>query len=544
MKKLTEGLAAAFGLLAGAAAIAVTYLGHRLAGLPYLPFDVFDWQARALPGGLVTHTIDAMVVIIRGLRLGPTASTAKLAEQGLALAQFAGTWLVFGVVLAAAGKRRPRRRTLYGAVGGLILFITAAGIEAARGFPGSKPAASLPWLGLVLVGGGALLGRVLAAAAEPTGSSPQGELARRRFLRLVGTGSFVVIVTAAGVSLFSKKAKGAPAEADQEELAAAAKTSGPAASPPAAELQKRFPPVPGTRPELTQNADFYRIDINLRPPAIDAAAWRLKLEGLVERPLTLSLDDIRARPRQTQALTLSCISNPVGGDLISTGFWTGTPFKALLDEAGLKPGVQEIAIESADGFYESVPLAEALDGRTLLVYEMNGEPLTAEHGYPLRIFIPGHFGMKQPKWITRMQALDHPGRGFWVDRNWSATAFVKTTSVIDVAAVSAGRAPGSDLVPVGGIAYAGDKGISRVEVQADDGPWEAAELRQPALSPLAWVQWRYDWKAAPGKHVLRVRAFDGLGRPQIAEDRGTSPDGATGLHRRSANVSAGSKGTG
>lgn len=535
MNKLTEGLAALFGLLGGCAAIAVTYLGHRLAGLPYLPFDIFDWLARTLPGSLIAHTIDAMVGVIRGLRLGPTAATAKLAEQALALGQFAGAWVVFGLVLAVAGKRRPRRRTLYGAIGGLVLFVTAAGIEAWRGFPGSTPLVVLPWLALVLVGGGALLGRAFAAASGTPGESPQNGLARRRFLRLVGTGSFAVIVTAAGVSLLARKGRKSGPAPGQEELVDAARTSGPAASPAPAELEKRFPPVPGTRRELTPNSEFYRIDINLRPPTIDGQAWRLKLGGLVERPLSLSLDDIRSRPSQTQALTLSCISNPVGGDLISASFWTGTPFKGLLDEAGLKEGVREIAIEAADGFYESVPLAEAVDPRTLLVYEMNGETLSPDHGYPLRIFIPGHFGMKQPKWITGMEAIDKKGHGFWVDRNWSETAPVLTTSVVDAVDVK-GRDAAGGIVPVGGIAYAGDRGITKVEVRADAGPWEEAELRDPALSPLTWVQWRYDWRAAPGKHVLTVRAYDGAGRPQIESERGTYPDGATGLHKKAADI--------
>jgi hypothetical protein len=268
---------------------------------------------------------------------------------------------------------------------------------------------------------------------------------------------------------------------------------------------------------------------------IDGGTWRLKVEGLVERPLALSLDDIRSKPSQTQALTLSCISNPVGGDLISTSFWTGTPFKLVLEEAGLKKEVREIFIESADGFYESVPLSEALDGRTMLVYEMNGEPLTADHGYPLRIFIPGHFGMKQPKWIVRMEAIDRRGKGFWVDRNWSETARVRTTSVIDVAAGGAPD-PQTGIVAVGGIAYAGDRGISQVEVRVDHGAWEKAELRTPTLSPLTWVQWRYLWKSTPGKHIFRVRAFDGEGQPQITEDHPPYPDGATGIHQRAANV--------
>ena len=535
MKKLSTASAGALGLLVGGAAIAVTYLGHRLAGLPYLPFDIFDWMARALPGGLIAHMIDAMVGVIRGLRLGPTASTAKLAEQGLALAQFAGAWFVFGIVLAAAGRRRPERQTLFGSLGGALLFVSAAGIEWARGFQGSRPLLAVPWLAVVLIGGGALLGRALTAASGSPDASPEDTIARRRFLRLVGTGSFVVMVTAAGVSVESGKDKKPSEDVDQEEILRAAGTSGPAASPPPFQLEKRFPPVPGTRAELTKNRDFYRIDIDLKPPVVDGKTWRLKVEGLVEHPLDLTLDEILSKPRQTQALTLSCISNPVGGDLISTSFWTGTPFKGILDEAGLKKDVREIFIESADGFYESVPLSEAVDTRTLLVYEMNGEPLTAGHGYPLRIFIPGHFGMKQPKWIVRMEAIDRKGRGFWVDRNWSDTAFVRTTSVIDV--IAAGRRdPAAGVVPVGGIAYSGDKGISLVEVQADNGPWEKAELRAPALSPLTWIQWRYGWKATPGKHVLRVRAYDGAGTLQVTEDNPPSPDGATGIDSRSADV--------
>jgi DMSO/TMAO reductase YedYZ molybdopterin-dependent catalytic subunit len=525
---------AGFGGLIGGAVVGVTYLGHFLAGLPFIPFDIFDWLARALPGGLVVRSIETMVGIIRGLRLGPTASTAKLVEQGLALVQFVVTWVVLGLVLGLLSRRRPARLPLLGSLGGLVLAASAFGVEWAQGFRDAGPLATLVWLVATLVGGGALLGAMVKAGAGRTEAQPVRGDSRRRFLYLVGTGSFVVIVTSAGVSILSKDKKKNLPEIEQEEVVRASRTSGPAASPPPDELEGRFPPVPGTRPELTKNDDFYRIDINLRPPEVDGGTWRLKLEGLVERPRSWSLDEIRAMPRQTQAITLSCISNPVGGDLISTSFWTGTPFKRLLAEGGLKKEVEEIFIESADGFYESVPLSEALDDRTLLVYEMNGEPLTAGHGYPLRIFIPGHFGMKQPKWIVRMEAIDHKGAGFWVDRNWSETARVRTTSAIDVA--SATSDPQTGAVAVGGIAYAGDRGISRVEVLVDGKEWEAAELRAPALGPLTWVQWRYFWKAAPGKHLLRVRAYDDEGHPQIIEDRPPYPDGATGIHQKAADI--------
>lgn len=535
-KKISLAKAGFFGALIGGAAAAVSYLGHRIITLPYIPFDIFDWLARVLPGRLLASAIDAMVAVIRGLKLGPTASTAKLAEQGLAILQFILAWVVFGVILGAAG-RRPKAAASLGLIGGAVGFIFALSLELARGVKETSLPAVLIWLAVVLWGGGIILGRMIAAAASATDLT-EGEMSsRRRFLRLVGLGSFTVIVTAAGASLLSKKKPG-PSEGgvDQEELLRATGTSGPAASPVAEDLEKRFPPVPGTRPELTANKDFYRIDINLQPPKVDADSWRLKVDGLVDRPLSLSLQDIRSRPAQTQAVTLSCISNPVGGDLISTAFLTGVTFKRILEEAGLKNGVQEFFIESVDGFYESVPLSEAMDGRTLLVYAMNGEPLTPPHGFPLRIYIPGHYGMKQPKWIKRIEAIDHKGKGYWVDRGWSATAMVRTTSVVDAVATDL-KTSDSQAIPVGGIAYSGARGISRVEIRVDDGPWEKAEVREPALSPLAWVQWRYSWKASRGMHTVRVRAYDGNGALQETGEHGTFPDGATGISDKRVAVS-------
>jgi len=536
MKKASVLKTGLWGGVIGGAVIGVSFFGHLLAGLPFIPFDIFDWLARVLPGRLIAFTIETMVGLIRILHLGPTASTAKLAEQGLALIQFAATWAILGLILGIVVRRRPGRGPAAGTLGGAVLAASALYVEWTKGFPDAGPVAASVWLTVLFMGGGILLGRTIESASSRTPASTEEAISRRRFLQLAGTGSFIVMVTAAGVSVATRKGKKIVQGMEQEEFTRAAQTSGPAASPPAEELEKRFPAVAGTRSELTRNEDFYRIDINLRPPKINGEAWRLKVEGLVERPLDLSLQDIRSRPRQTQAITLSCISNPLGGDLISTSFWTGLPFAQLLAEAGLKPGVQEIFIESADGFYESVPLREANDPRTLLVYEMNGEPLPVEHGFPLRISIPGHFGMKQPKWIKRIEAIDHSGPGYWVDRSWSRTALVQTTSVIDVAAVGK-ETRQNGQIPIGGIAYAGDRGISLVEVQVDNGPWEKAELRLPGLSPLTWVQWRFFWKPIAGKHTVRVRATDGMGTIQATESRPPYPDGATGIHRVEANIS-------
>jgi hypothetical protein len=180
-------------------------------------------------------------------------------------------------------------------------------------------------------------------------------------------------------------------------------------------------------------------------------------------------------------------------------------------------------------------MEDILDPRTLLVYEMNDEPLPHEHGFPLRIYIPNRYGMKQPKWILKMNAIDFEGPGYWVDRGWSEEDFVVTTSVVDTEAAPSGIVEG-DLFPIGGIAYSGARGISKVEVKVDDGAWEPAELREPPLSPLTWVQWRFDWPLKLGSHTFQVRAYDGDGEIQIQETRGVRPDGATGIHSRKIRI--------
>jgi DMSO/TMAO reductase YedYZ molybdopterin-dependent catalytic subunit len=294
-------------------------------------------------------------------------------------------------------------------------------------------------------------------------------------------------------------------------------------------------PAPGTRPEFTPLERHYRIDINTIPPAVDGRQWRLKINGLVEKPLALTLEDLRRYAPSHQFVTLSCISNPVGGDLIGTTRWTGVSLQRLLPDLQLKPGATHLKIRSADQFYEVVALdAIKADERIMLAYEWDGVPLTREHGFPLRIYIPDIHGMKQPKWIESIEAIDHWEPGYWVERSWNKVAQMHATSVIDTVAVDM-TIIGADrrkLVPIGGIAHAGARGISKVEVQVDGGPWEQAELRTP-LSQLTWVIWKYDWPFQSGKHTFTVRCYEGNGTPQIATPSPAEPNGATGLHSRS-----------
>jgi DMSO/TMAO reductase YedYZ molybdopterin-dependent catalytic subunit len=429
------------------------------------------------------------------------------------------------------------------------------------GFNGTTPLPSLIWLFAIYISWGLILARLVAerailqvetiipAASEASASSEGSPaptkpglpakpgMSRRQFLLLVVAGVSTAVISALRINSERTASQGSqPTNLPPSGLVAdSADTSGPAQSPSETVLEARFPLVPGTRLELTPPDDFYRVDINLEPPYINLSTWRLVVDGLVDKPLSLSLDDLRSRPSYSQAITLECISNPVGGDLISTGVWTGVRLKDILQEAGMKPNVKEVYMEAADGYYESATLDETQDDRTLLIYGMDGGSLSAVHGYPLRLYVPNRHGMKLPKWITHLKAVDYEAPGYWVDRGWSSTAIVNTTSVIDIVAVK-DRDPNTGLVPVGGIAYAGERGISKVEIKVDDNPWQAAELRDPPLSPLTWVQWRYFWQPTPGSHTLMVRATDGMGELQRYADMAPFPNGATGYYRISVKI--------
>jgi DMSO/TMAO reductase YedYZ molybdopterin-dependent catalytic subunit len=513
---------------------AVTAIGLRLAGLPFPPFDLFDWEARIFPGAVLRFTVETIVTLVRGLHVGSTASAAKIAEHALALSQFLVLGALVGVVLVLSVRHRPESGLRVGALIGAVCAIAFGFIRGALGF-GVSPALAIAWLAAVLTGGGALMGVWVRVAAEGAWGRPDAPagLSRRRILYWTGLAG---LAAAVGVVADVLRPRSGPTDVPDVPPAAeppVPPTSGPASSPDEQTLAARIAPAPGTRPEVTPVGDFYRIDIDSLPARIDPRGWRLKVGGHVARPASLSLDDLRALPSITQAITLSCISNPVGGDLISTGFVTGVPLREILARVEPRAGATALNMRCADGFYESMALDTAMDGRTLLVHALDGAPLPAEHGAPARIYIPGRYGMKQPKWITSIDLSDQPLTGYWVERGWDRDALVRTTSVVD-APRDGVPAPGP--VAVGGIAYSGDRGLSRVEIQVDGGDWQPAELRVPPLSPLTWVQWRATLHLAPGDHRIGVRAYDGSGRLQVTTPSDTFPSGATGLFSRSVTV--------
>ena len=352
---------------------------------------------------------------------------------------------------------------------------------------------------------------------------------RRQFLVQLGAASATIVVLSSGVG-------GLLAQRERREINEAI-----AATMDKTKVRERRPfpnaedplvPAFGTRPEFTQVDDHYKVFLRTEPTVINIDDWTLPITGLVDNPQNLTLGEIQNNyESRDQYVTLSCISGRIASTLISTTWWTGVSLQKILADAKVRPEARYLVITSGDGFHETVELdLIASDERIMLAYAWDGRPIPFDHGFPLRIWLPDRYGMKQPKWITGIEVTDEYRPGYWVDRGWDEVAQVKATSVIDTVAVeSLLEREGQTFVPVGGIAFAGARGISKVEVQVDGGPWQEAALRAP-LSETTWVIWRYDWPFSEGNHTFEVRCSEADGTPQIEEERGNRPSGATGLH--------------
>lgn len=297
--------------------------------------------------------------------------------------------------------------------------------------------------------------------------------------------------------------------------------------------------------EITPTYLFYRIDINPIIPEVDVNSWNLLIKGMVDTPLKLSYEEIKSMSAIEEFVTLECISNKIGGDLIGTALWKGVRLKDILEKAKILPGVQYIVFRCSDGYDVGIPLNKGLMNETILAYEMNLAPLTSKHGFPVRAIVPGLYGMMNPKWITEIELVDKVYEGYWQRNGWSNIAEYNTGSSI----VIPGQAPirnrfrnldenlttnspsSSKRVPIAGIAFGGDKGISKVEVSTDGGKsWKTAKIKEP-LSRYTWVLWTTGF--IPEKvenYKIIVRATDKNGKVQSSELNKPFPDGATGYH--------------
>jgi DMSO/TMAO reductase YedYZ molybdopterin-dependent catalytic subunit len=486
--------------------------------------DVGDRVVDGVPGWVAKAAIDLF---------GTADKAALLIGIGLLLVLYA----------AGAGVLAVRRGLVPGAVAvalfGVVGALAATTGRSARSFPSVVPslvgaAAAVGALALLLtflpVAGRAEAseGRRRRGDGEPAPGAAvvvpgRGVADRRLFLGVAaGLGAVAVGLALAGRRL----ADGASAVASRAMVV----LPRPDRALPAPELDAITVPVAGVTPFFTPNADFYRIDTALVVPQVPVDTWTLRVEGMVDRPFELTYDELLARPMVEADVTLACVSNEVGGDLVGTARWLGVRLDDLLAEAGVSPRADQVVGRSTDGFACGFPVA-ALDGRDALVaVGMNGEPLPVRHGFPARLVVPGLYGyVSATKWLTAVELTRFDEfESYWVPRGWAVEGPIKLQSRIDTPGDGDRVAPGT--VPVAGVAWHPIEGVSAVEVRVDEGPWQRAELAAE-LTGTTWRQWWFAWEAEPGRHTLEVRALDAGGRPQTGERSRPAPDGATGWHR-------------
>lgn len=515
------------GLVAAAVALGVAELLAAIVGVRSLIVAVADVVVDLTPGPVVKATIEA---------LGTN-------DKPFLLATVTVVALALGALLGPVAARRPRSD-----IAAFSTFGAAGALAAMR-----DPLAA-PLLAVLVAAAGAAAGlvtlRVLLRAAQPAATAEAGEPSadrltlpgrgvadRRRFLTLAGTATGGAIASA----LTGRFVIGPGVDVEaQRQAIVFAPIEGRFTSTSTTGIE-----VAGLSPVITPNADFYRIDTALAIPRVDATTWKLRITGMVDRPFELTFPELLAMPQIEETITLACVSNGVGGDLVGNAVWRGVRLSDLLARAGVQTAATQIVGRSVDDFTVGFPTAVGLDGRPAMVaVGMNGEPLPRDHGFPARLVVPGLYGyVSATKWLTEIQLTRFESYdAYWIPRGWDKLAPILTQSRIDVPhrgqSVTAGRRA------IAGVAWAGNRGIKAVEVRVTprDGrgaapAWVPARLGDE-LSGNSWRQWVVEWDATPGSYTIEVRATDGTGEVQTAVEQFPGPNGATGYHRVNATVTA------
>ncbi|MEU0989886.1 molybdopterin-dependent oxidoreductase [Streptomyces sp. NPDC005953] len=500
-----SGLLAGFAALAAAELVAaavrpeagpVTAVGG--AAIDLTPAPVKDWAIRSF------GTNDKLV-----LQLG-----------------IVSVLVLFALVLGLLALRHRR----VGAAG--VLVFGVVGTVAAVSRPDSQSwTDALPSLIGALIGSAVLYLLIGALTPAPIdGTAPDTGRDRRAFLIAASAAA----VASAGVGTLGRSLTarhGKDAVASRTAVLLPRPASAAVAIPPDAQLR-----VPGMKPFTTPNKDFYRVDTALVVPKVDATAWRLRIHGKgVRRPLTLTFQDLLNRELIERDITLTCVSNEVGGPYVGNARWIGVRLADLLREAGVKPPsrggrADQLVARSVDGMTLGTPVDAVMDGRdAMLALGMNGEPLPFDHGFPVRMVVPGLYGFVSAcKWIEDIELTTFDDYDpYWVKRGWAREAPIKTQSRIDTPKPFA--RPGAGTVMIAGVAWAQHRGIDLVEVRVDDGPWLRADLAAQHTVDT-WRQWSLPWRATSGSHTLSVRATDRAGEIQTEKRAKTVPDGASGWH--------------
>ncbi|WP_202863131.1 molybdopterin-dependent oxidoreductase [Ornithinimicrobium murale] len=523
----TAGVLAAHGVAALLTGVTppVTAVGNR--AIDWTPQPVKEWAIETF--GAADKTVLVGGVLVTVALLTGAAGAGGVRRRGPALALMTGL-----VALASAAMLTDRTSTAGPAaqagtaavlavvgIGGLWWLLRALGADAPARQPGGRardhaltPRRRTPRT-RVLVGED-LAGREITSDVD-----------RRRFLQAAGA---LAAVGAAGGA--AARMGGGAAVASRDALRLPAPAVPARAVPGGVSFD-----IPGLTPHLTPNADFYRVDTALTVPDVPLDGYRLRIHGLVDNPLELTFQDLLDRRLVERRITLTCVSNPVGGDLVDNASWLGVPMRELLAEAGVREGADAVRSTSADGFTAGTPLEALTDDREALVaIGMNGEPLPLEHGFPVRMVTPGLYGyVSATKWLVDLEVTRFADfSAYWTSRGYAEQAPIKLSSRIDVP--GSFEQLGAGQQTVAGVAWAQPHGIDAVEVRVDGGDWQQAELAEED-SEVTWRPWRWDWPAEPGTHRLEVRASDRTGETQTSQRAPVAPDGSTGWHSVTVTVS-------
>ncbi len=487
----------AWGAVAGSALVALMYLASLLLGLRPLPQLLNQPLLSVMPGfvfGFLIDTLQHAGKVVEELGL-IVAMVAALGGLGAAWAWTSRRWhfQYSALVFAAAG---------WLVVTAVLLPISGIGFLGLD----DGPTTPLIWGALF-----AVYGVVVQLGGDGIDSAIAPDQGRRRML-----GVLPVTIGAVSVGVLALRLVPDWYQA--------------IFNPPEAGLS-------GASPALTPVQNFYVVSKNFSDPSVDAQGWRLSVGGLVDRPLSLTLADLRGLPGATQYVTMECISNNVGGGLMSTGSFSGVRLRDLLAMARPKATGSWAAFKAVDGYAESLPMSLIQGAPEILVaYDLDGAPLPMGHGFPARMLIPGHYGMKGPKWLEAIDLVDHESGGYWEQQGWDHNAVIRTTARFDVP--HDGDTVKLGTIVLAGVAFAGTRGIQKVEYSTDGGgTWSPADFATP-LSPLTWVLWQASWTPTrEGAYRLLVRATDGGGALQDSHSAPSYPTGAAGYHTIQANVS-------
>ncbi len=515
-----------FGALAGLIAAAVALVFGEIVSaanddIPGLVLGMGEWILDITPGEVARESIE---------NLGSSGKSSLL--PGITI-----TALLLGAVLGDLSKQASSRI----GIAGFVVFGLLGGFTTARN-PVSPAVASWIWAMVAAGLGIATLLFLLARLHRPTRlasfrEDPRQKSATRRAFLSWSAGAGAVAVTGFGIARSSGKSA---AEVAREGLDFTGLDTPAVGSTELLESMTpgSFDNITGIDSYITPNNTFYRIDTALSVPQVDPDSWSLSFTGMVDNPYTLTFDEILAMDEiEEHIVTLSCVSNEVGGGLVGTANWLGVPITALLERAGVQEGATQFVGRSVDDWTAGFPTSALDDGRTaLLAVGMNGEPLPIIHGFPARLVVAGLYGyVSAVKWIEEIHLTTlEDFNGYWITRGWSKDGPMKTMSRIDVPRHSATVASGPTAVA--GVAWSPPRGIQTVELSIDEGNWFECEIAAPG-SDETWVQWKTDWDATPGDHILRVRAVDGDGQLQPIGPKRVDPDGAEGWHAIRVSVS-------